>query len=54
MAQSGSTIEQGLVGEPVIIAPYLKYVGFWVKVPELPGPSQLETTNDGESRRGER
>jgi hypothetical protein len=24
-------------GEPVIIAPYLKYVGFWVKVPELAG-----------------
>jgi hypothetical protein len=24
-------------GEPVIIAPYIKYVGFWVKVPELAG-----------------
>jgi hypothetical protein len=24
-------------GEPVIVAPYIKYVGFWVKVPELAG-----------------
>lgn len=24
-------------GEPLIIAPYIKYVGFWVKVPELAG-----------------